>query len=542
MQNQRNGRYGQGNRPGDFQMVDIQKEYEQDMLNAQIAMEQQEALMQQEYLAQQQYLEQQYLEQQRIWQEAMEENARQYAAQMPSMHDVTAVSLEGNIENQYAGTGAPRQPIIPKEVFDSRSRQMITAMQGFTDRKVLLVNTVCGTGSVGRLVAGLYRTLEEHGYECLVAYGRGEAPKDIRAYRIGTDFDMYVHGGLSRLYDRHGFFSRRATEDFIDMVMQYNPDIIHLHNVHGYYLNLEVLFEYLRKCGKKIIWTLHDCWTFTGHCSHFEYIGCNKWLNGCFKCEQLKEYPKSIGADNSRQNYIDKRRLFTGIPNLTIVTPSEWLEDKVRQSFLREYPTVVVPTGIDLNQFYPYAETTADDNLIFQIRNTLAIRNKIVLLGVANPWRERKGLSQFSILKKALSDRYVIILVGLTDKQVQALPEGMIGITRTDSVEELAALYSMADIYVNLTLEDTFPTTNLEALACGTPVVTYKAGGSPESLDETCGEVVDRNSVQGVVAAIEKILASRSQNYTMEDCVRRAQLYSKEYRFLEYIQHVYEAL
>jgi glycosyltransferase involved in cell wall biosynthesis len=245
--------------------------------------------------------------------------------------------------------------------------------------------------------------------------------------------------------------------------------------------------------------------------------------------------------DSSIQNFRDKKELFTGIEDLTIVTPSEWLKDKVQQSFLKEYPVVVVPTGIDLMQFYPYSETISDDNLIYRIKNNLSLRNKIILLGVANPWRDRKGLSQFHVLAKSLSDRYAIILVGLNDKQIAELPPNIIGLSRTDSVEELAALYSMADVYVNLTLEDTFPTTNIEALACGTPVVTYKAGGSPESIDETCGEIVDRNSVQGVIAAIEKIMTAGGECYTVEMCLRRAQLYSKEYRFLEYIQQVYEA-
>lgn len=526
----------------DFQMIDVRKEYEQDLLDAQIIWEQQEQERYRAYLEEQEQLRQEMLRQQEQQQLILEENARQYNMQMPSEHDASAVSLNGNMNNTFAGNAIPAAPYIPREVMESQAVHYATSMSGFGGRKVLMVNTVCGTGSVGRLMAGLYRTLEDYGYECIAAYGRGEAPPDIRGYRIGTDTDMYIHGVMSRLIDRHGFYSGRATEDFIAMVKEYDPDIIHLHNIHGYYLNIQILFDYLKKCGKKIIWTLHDCWSFTGHCSHFEYIGCNKWLSGCYKCEQLKEYPKSFGVDNSKANYEDKRRLFTGIPDMMLVTPSEWLKEKVSQSFLREYPVTVVPTGIDLSSFYPYQETTDSDNLIFRIKNSLELRNKVILLGVANPWRDRKGLIQFSLLEKSLTDRYAIILVGLNDRQISELPPGIIGLRKTDSIEELVALYSMADIYVNLTLEDTFPTTNLEALACGTPVITYKAGGSPESIDNTCGEVVERNSIQGIVAAIDKILSSSGQCYTKEMCLRRAQLYSKEYRFLEYIQHVYEVL
>ena len=523
---------------GDFKMIDVQREYEKDLVQAQHYMEEQAELMrEQERLAQEQLA----LEQARIDLEVMEQ-AKLFAGERPSEHTATAVTLDGNVENTYTRVGVGVEPIIPQAVINSHASQMITAMNGFENRKVLLINTVCGTGSVGRLVSGLYHTLEDHGYECLVAFGRGTPPADVRTYQIGTEFDVYVHGAMSRINDRHGFYSRKATQDLIHVIEQYNPDIIHLHNIHGYYINIEVLFAYLRRCGKKIIWTLHDCWSFTGHCSHFEYIGCNKWMTFCNKCEQLSEYPKSFGMDSSRQNFEDKKALFTGIDNLTIVTPSEWLKDRVKQSFLKDYPVVVVPTGIDLNSFYPYEEEVSENNMVFNLKNSLSLRNKTILLGVANPWRERKGLLQFSALSKALSDRYAIILLGLNDSQLQALPDSIIGLAKTDSIEQLAALYSMADIYINLTLEDTFPTTNLEALACGTPVVTYKAGGSPESIDETCGEVVERNSVQGVVAAIEKIMASRNSCYTKEMCVRRAQLYSKEYRFLEYIQHVYEAL
>ncbi|MCR4806122.1 MAG: glycosyltransferase [Lachnospiraceae bacterium] len=526
----------------DFQMIDVRREYEQDLWDARILGEQRREELKREYELKQEEYRQEMLRQQDIQNSILQENARQFVKEMPSMHDVTAISLNGNVDNTYAGQAIPVKPLIPQEVIDSRVSMMATAMPGFTGRKVLLVNTVCGTGSVGRLVTGLYHTLMSAGYECLVAYGRGDAPEDVRAYRIGTDSDVYIHGAMSRLFDRHGFYSRQATADFVEMVREYDPDIIHLHNIHGYYLNMDILFDYLRTCGKKIIWTLHDCWAFTGHCSHFEYIGCTKWQTGCFKCEQLREYPRSFGADNSAGNYEDKKQLFTGIANLTIVTPSQWLKEKVEQSYLKEYPVVVVPTGIDLTSFFPYDENVSEDNLVFSIKNSLSLRNKIILLGVANPWRDRKGLVQFEMLSKTLSDKYAIILVGLNDRQIDNLSDGIIGLKKTDSIEELAALYSAADIYINLTLEDTFPTTNLEALACGTPVITYKAGGSPESIDETCGEVVDRNSIQGIVAAIDKILSQKGQCYTREMCLRRAQLYSKEYRFLEYIQNVYEAI
>ena len=206
---------------------------------------------------------------------------------------------------------------------DVLTQETIGELNVMENRKVLLVNTVCATGSVGRIMTGLYDVLEEHGYTCLLAYGRGTAPEGYRAYRIGNDQDVYFHGAMSRLMDRQGFFSARATREFIRVIEEYNPDIVHLHNVHGYYLNMKLLFEYLKGSGRRIIWTLHDCWSFTGHCTHFEYIGCNKWMTECDSCEQLAEYPKSWFMDRSKKNYTQKKELFTGFDDLTIVTHND---------------------------------------------------------------------------------------------------------------------------------------------------------------------------------------------------------------------------
>ncbi len=453
--------------------------------------------------------------------------------------DISKVSLSHNIRNEYIGQGTKDDRKRP--VFSREANKVFSSMDYMNENKrVLFINTVATGGGVARIMTGLYHAREDHGYECLIAFGRGEPPADCRYYRIGSDTDVYIHGGLSRLTDRQGFYSTSATKALIRVIEDFNPDIIHLHNIHGYYLNVRVLFDYLHDRKRRVIWTLHDCWAFTGHCSHFEYIGCQKWQTCCDSCEQLNEYPRSMVLDNSRRNYLEKKVLFTGLKNMTIVTPSEWLADRVRQSFLKEYPLVVVPTGIDLEQFRPMQEVREKGNLIFELKRRLGLRGKTVLLGVANPWRERKGLTQFVNLSKMIDDRTAIVLLGLSDEQLNELPDSIIGLEKTDSVEEMVAIYSMADIYVNLTLEDTFPTTNLEALACGKPVITFKAGGSPESLDDTCGIVVERNSIQGVVAAIDKIRSSRGICYTREMCMRRAEYYSKDYRFMEYIQEVYD--
>lgn len=467
-----------------------------------------------------------------------EEMEQQYGGR-PRTDTLSAVELSHNIENSFIGQGMEQNMVRP--VLSREAHQVFSSMDNMNaNKRVMFINTVATNNSVARIVTGLYDTLEAHGYECLIAYARGDAPEGYRYYQIGTDTDVYIHGGMSRITDRQGFYSTQATKALIKVIEDYNPDIIHLHNVHGYYLNVRVLFDYLHDVRRKVIWTLHDCWAFTGHCSHFEYIGCTKWQTCCDSCEQLNEYPKSMIMDNSRRNFLEKKVLFTGLRDMTIVTPSRWLADRVKQSFLKDYPLVVVPTGIDLSRFSPIPEKKERGNLIFELKDKLGLRGKTVLLGVANPWRERKGLNQFVNLSKMIDDRTAIVLLGLDDDQLSDLPDSIIGLAKTDSIEELAAIYSMADIYVNLTLEDTFPTTNIEALACGTPVITFKAGGSPESIDDTCGIVVERNSIQGVLAAIDKIRSSRGICYTPSMCIARAQLYDREYRFMEYIQEVYD--
>lgn len=398
------------------------------------------------------------------------------------------------------------------------------------NKKVLLINVTCGFGSTGRIVTGIYDELESRNYTCMVAYGRGSAPEGYNAYRIGSDLDVDVHGVLSRITDKQGLYSKSATKRLIDRIDEFEPDIVHLHNIHGYYLNYELLFKYLKEKEIQVIWTLHDCWSFTGHCTHFEYIGCSKWLDGCDRCEQLREYPKSICMDNSKRNYQKKKQLFSDMPNMVLVTPSHWLKGKVSQSYMGKYPVTVVPTGIDLETFKPISS---------DIRERYGIGDRFLILGAANPWRERKGLDEFEKLSRILSDKYQIVMIGLKKKQIENLPANIIALERTDSVLEMAQWYSAADAYVNLTLEDTFPTTNIEALACGTPVITYKAGGSPESLTDECGYVVTKKNIDGVVAALDKI---RNGNIKEDSCILRAKEYSKEKRFSQYYTDVYADL
>ena len=354
--------------------------------------------------------------------------------------------------------------------------------------KILEINTEATMASPGRIACELGRVFEEKGHEVVIAYGRGESPKDLKSIKIGTDLDVKIHGIKTRIFDNVGFNSKKATIDFLEKVKEYDPDVIHLHNLHGYYINIEILFNYLKEANKKVIWTLHDCWAFTGHCAYFDYIGCEKWKKRCYNCPQKNSYPSSKIFDNSESNYQKKKKLFTGIKDLTIVTPSKWLAGLVKESFLGEYRIKVINNGIDTEIFKPTASN---------FRKEYNIGNKKVILGVANIWTERKGYKYFEKLAKELdSNKNQIVLVGKMNKnQIKSMPKEIIWIKQTNNAKELAKIYTAADIFFNPTLEDNYPTVNLESLACGTPIITFNSGGSPEVITDTyLGKVIGKKS------------------------------------------------
>lgn len=400
--------------------------------------------------------------------------------------------------------------------------------------KILQINSVCGYGSTGRIATDIYKILEEQGHECLIAYGRGSIPEGIKSIKIGNIIDNYIHVAKTRLLDKHGFSSTNATREFIEKIKIFNPDIIHLHNIHGYYVNIEMLFNYLKEARKPIIWTLHDCWAFTGHCAYFDYVGCDKWKNGCYNCPQKNSYPQSLIKDNSKYNYKKKRELFNGINNMTIITPSNWLAELVKDSFLNPYDIKVINNGIDLNVFKP------KDKSIF--RKKYGLEDKFIILGVASVWDQRKGLDYFIKLSELIDSGSKIVLVGLNDKQVTKLPANIIVIKRTNNLTELSEIYSAADVFLNPTLEDNFPTTNLEAMACGTPVIVFNTGGSAESLDDNCGYVVAKGNIDALVDAIEQYKENNVNITQTHNCIKRAKKYDKKSKFDEYITIYHEVL
>ena len=361
--------------------------------------------------------------------------------------------------------------------------------------KILMINVVCGIRSTGRICTDLANALEEQGHQVKIAYGREEVPEQYQKYavRIGNDFDVKLHGLIARTFDAAGFGSKTATKKFIKWVREYDPDVIHLHNIHGYYINIEVLFDYLRTCGKKIIWTLHDCWAFTGHSAYCDVAECGKWKNGCGHCPNMKIYPRSY-IDRSRYNWKKKQTIMKGIPNLIIVTPSNWLAGLVKESFLSEYRVEVIHNGIDTSQFHPMKN---------DFREVYGIGDKFMLLGVATSWDNMKGLADFIQLSEKLDDSYQVVLVGVTADQKTKLPKSIIAIERTNSVRELAYIYSAADLFLNLSYCENYPTVNLEAMACNTPVLTYKTGGSPESAEGHNGIVIERGDLSAVISALD---------------------------------------
>lgn len=365
--------------------------------------------------------------------------------------------------------------------------------------KLLQINVTVNHGSTGRIAEQIGDAAMASGWDSYIAYGRGAGKSSSKTIKIGSKIGVYLHALLTRITDRHGLYSRFATRKLIRKISAINPDIIHLHNIHGYYINYKILFEYLQNTDTPVVWTLHDCWPMTGHCTHFEYAKCDRWKTSCYDCPEKKSYPASLLIDRSRKNYIEKRELFTSVKNMTIVPVSNWLGGVVQESFLGKYDVKVIHNGIDISTFQP---------LPSDIKERYGIVDKKIILGVASPWSRRKGLTDFFELHRHISsDKYQIVLIGLSEDQNKSLPNGIIGLVRTESVEALAQWYSVADVFVNPTYEDTYPTTNLEAISCGTPVVTYKTGGSPESVTSETGRVVGKGDIASLAKAIELLCA-----------------------------------
>ena len=385
--------------------------------------------------------------------------------------------------------------------------------------KLFQINVTANCGSTGRIAEQIGQLVIKEGGESVIAYGREGRFSSSKLIRIGTTFDLFLHVLGTRIFDYHGLLSKHATLKLIRQIEKFNPDVIHLHNIHGYYLNYPILFDYLSKSSVPVVWTLHDCWAFTGHCAYFDYINCHKWKIKCFDCSGIKAYPKAF-TDNSAHNFLLKKKYFTKKNNLILVPVSFWLLNLLKDSFLKNVYATVIHNGVDIN--------------VFNLKK--CDTNRKIILGVANVWEPRKGLRDFYELRKLLDAEYLIILVGLKKEQVAALPKGVVGIVRTNSQNELAKLYTESLVFFNPTYEDNFPTTNLEALACGTPVITYRTGGSPEAIDGNTGFVAEKGDLKTVLVHIETI-RNRGKNFYSIACRQRAvDYFDKNKQFMEYLK------
>lgn len=361
--------------------------------------------------------------------------------------------------------------------------------------KLLQINVTANWGSTGKIAEQIGLCAQSHGWKSYIAHGRMMNPSKNELIKIGNTFDVYEHYAEARLLDNEGLASRRATKRLLRRIDEIKPDIVHLHNIHDHYLNYPMLFKYLAEKNIPVVWTQHDQWGTTGHCC-YNLVDCERWKKECHDCPMSEWY----SIDRSRRNFRLKKQLMEDIPSLTIVPVSEWLGENIRQSHLKNRPVQVIHNGIDIKTFSPQP-TNAHDRYGID-------KQKKIILGVAALWDARKGLNDFCELAKRLyAGKYAIVIVGQRTKDIKHTENGcqMLFVDRTQNALELAQLYSSAAVFVNPTYQDNYPTTNLEAIACGTPVITYRTGGSPEAVDENTGAVVEQGDIDGLVSAIERL-------------------------------------
>lgn len=392
--------------------------------------------------------------------------------------------------------------------------------------KVVQINATCGVGSTGKICTGISQVLTENGVQNYILYSN-KGNGDPLGIRCSDNTYIKIQALKSRICGNYGFNSHKATRKMISELKRIEPDIVHLHNIHGHDCDLEMLFQYFKSQNTKLVWTFHDCWAFTGYCPHFTMKKCDRWRTQCSQCVQKHEY--SWLLDRSSYLFTKKKKLFQGL-DLTIVTPSSWLADLVKQSFLKDYPVRVIHNGIDLTVFQ-----AVESNF----RDTYRLENRKIILGVSFDWGERKGLDVFVKLAEQLPAEYQIVLVGTNDKTEKKLPDNILSIRRTHNQQELAEIYAAADVFVNPTREENYPTVNMESIASGTPVLTFRTGGSPEILDETCGSVVACDDIEALEQEIIRICTDKP--YTKEACLKKAKEFDKNERFKEYME-LYERI
>lgn len=407
-------------------------------------------------------------------------------------------------------------------------------------KKLLQINPVLRTStSTGRIMQEIGQLAMQNGWESYVAYSYGRDGKPECASQlvpVGNKLDVAWHAVETRLFDRHGLASRRVTQKFIQEIERIAPDVIHIHNIHGYFLNYRILFDFLARYNKPVIWTVHDCWLYTGHCYYYSSAHCEKWKCGCGNCPQKTRFPASWLVDRSTQNFKDKEKAFNSLSKdkFVIAPVSAWMAGELQQSLFKNCTIQVMHNGINLNTFKPH------DNE-HDVRARYNIGKRHIIMAIATLWHPEKGVNDLFEMAKLLHEDEVIVMVGVNDELKSKLPHNIIGVSRTANVQQLAELYSAATAVVNPTWQDNYPTINLEAISCGTPVVTYRTGGSPESITPETGFVVEQGDVKGMLEAVRSIEAKGKAHY-LPICREYAEKhFRKEDRYMDYIK-LYELL
>jgi len=370
--------------------------------------------------------------------------------------------------------------------------------------KIVQINAVHTIRSTGRQVVELCDFYRSKNHECTIAFSIGE--KIENTYKIGNSIDRRIHAFLSRLFGNQGYYSKRSTKKFINFLKTYKPDIVHLNNLHANYINLKLLLNYLACHDIPTVITLHDCWFYTGKCTHYTLKSCYRWKKSCGNCPQLKTDNVSWIFDRTSKTLNDKKKLINNIPRLAVVGVSRWITSEARQSILKDATFITnVYNWIDLNVF-----RSVKSNNSQKYPN---LENKYILIGVASSWGVSKGLDVFLKLSDELSEDEVILLVGNLPKSTK-LNDRILNIKEIDDVQELVKLYSMSDVFVNLSTEESFGKVTVEALACGLPVITNNHTANPEIINERCGIILNDIKVDKILEALKIIRANTKEYYS----------------------------
>ena len=366
--------------------------------------------------------------------------------------------------------------------------------------RVLLIDVVCKYGSTGKIVYDVYNDVNARGDEAAICYGRGPKIKEKNIYKFGLNFETFLHAFLTRFTGYTGCFSYFSTRRLIRFIKKFKPDVVHIHELHAYFVNVKQLLNYLKKANIKVVHTLHCTFSYTGKCGH--HFECEKWKECCGKCPRLKEYVSTMFFDHTKKMFLDKKKAFTGFNNMTITCPSNWLANLAKQSFLGQYPIKVIPNGINTSVF-SLKDTTA-------LKEKLTIKNEKVVLAVApNLMSPLKGGNWvLKLAEKMKSEPVKFIMVGVDNIDFEH-GENVMVFKRTNNQDELADFYSLADVFVICSERENFPTTCLEAQCCGAPILGFDVGGVKETSAFDGNRFVEYGDIDGLENVLKEMLAKK---------------------------------